>query len=107
MFGAEASSHHLCTLERHHNDWWALVPGVLLQVQATSSHNTPTLLPRAAQTHTEEACGERQEAFESDEKTADMFSTAQWCLNAIELLQLAGDAIPNEHPVWNGNEKNK
>jgi hypothetical protein len=27
-------------------------------------------------------------------------ATAQWCLNAIELLQLAGDAIPEHHPVW-------
>ncbi|KAI9450653.1 hypothetical protein F5148DRAFT_986907 [Russula earlei] len=26
--------------------------------------------------------------------------TAQWCLNAIELLQLAGDAIPEHNPAW-------
>lgn len=27
-------------------------------------------------------------------------STAQWCLNAIELLQLAGDSIPVHNTVW-------
>jgi hypothetical protein len=27
-------------------------------------------------------------------------NTAQWCLNAIQLLQLVGDHIPNEHPFW-------
>lgn len=26
--------------------------------------------------------------------------TAQWCLNAIELLQLAGDAMPEHNAVW-------
>ncbi|WP_297091787.1 hypothetical protein [uncultured Draconibacterium sp.] len=26
--------------------------------------------------------------------------TAQWCLNAIELLELIGDQIPDEHPVF-------
>src|SRR5690606_18464752 len=28
-------------------------------------------------------------------------NTAQWCLNAIELLELVGDEIPNEHPRFN------
>ena len=28
--------------------------------------------------------------------------TAQWCLNAIELLELAGDTIPQNHPLWGG-----
>lgn len=27
-------------------------------------------------------------------------STAQWCLNAIELLQLAGDAMPENYAAW-------
>lgn len=27
--------------------------------------------------------------------------TAQWCLNAIQLLELVGEAIPEEHPLWN------
>jgi hypothetical protein len=27
-------------------------------------------------------------------------STAQWCLNAIELLQMAGDAIPESNSAW-------
>jgi hypothetical protein len=27
-------------------------------------------------------------------------STSQWCLNAIELLQLAGDKIPEHNPAW-------
>lgn len=27
-------------------------------------------------------------------------STAQWCLNAIELLQLAGEAMPEHNAVW-------
>ncbi len=64
MFGAEAAWHHLCTFERHHSDRWPLVPGVLLQVQTSFAHHTPTLLPRAAQTHTEVACGEREEECE-------------------------------------------
>lgn len=28
-------------------------------------------------------------------------NTAQWCLNAIELLELVGDEIPDEHPRFN------
>ncbi|MGF7137825.1 exo-rhamnogalacturonan lyase family protein [Roseimarinus sediminis] len=28
-------------------------------------------------------------------------STAQWCLNAIQLLELIGDEIPDEHPRFN------
>jgi hypothetical protein len=27
-------------------------------------------------------------------------STSQWCLNAIELLQLAGDKLPEHNPAW-------
>ena len=27
-------------------------------------------------------------------------NTAQWCLNAIQLLQMVGDKIPAEHPFW-------
>jgi hypothetical protein len=27
-------------------------------------------------------------------------STAQWCLNAIELLELVGDQIPEDHPLF-------
>jgi hypothetical protein len=27
-------------------------------------------------------------------------STSQWCLNAIQLLQLAGDAMPEHNVVW-------
>jgi hypothetical protein len=27
-------------------------------------------------------------------------NTAQWCLNAIQLLELVGDKIPAEHPFW-------
>ena len=31
--------------------------------------------------------------------------TAQWCLNAIELLELVGDQIPEDHPRFsNKNE---
>lgn len=26
--------------------------------------------------------------------------TAQWCLNAIQLLELVGDKIPEQHPLW-------
>jgi len=26
--------------------------------------------------------------------------TAQWCLNAIELLELIGDEIPDDHAVF-------
>ncbi|HEY4335703.1 MAG TPA: DUF6250 domain-containing protein, partial [Puia sp.] len=29
--------------------------------------------------------------------------TAQWCLNAIELLQLVGGSIPEHNPLWDGN----
>ncbi len=28
--------------------------------------------------------------------------TAQWCLNAIELLELVGDQIPEDHPLFSG-----
>lgn len=28
-------------------------------------------------------------------------NTAQWCLNAIELLELVADEIPDEHPRFN------
>jgi hypothetical protein len=28
-------------------------------------------------------------------------NTAQWCLNAIELLELVGDKLPENHPVFN------
>lgn len=28
-------------------------------------------------------------------------TTAQWCLNAIELLELAGDKMPEQNPLWN------
>jgi hypothetical protein len=27
-------------------------------------------------------------------------NTAQWCLNAIQLLELVGDKLPQEHPFW-------
>ena len=27
-------------------------------------------------------------------------NTAQWCLNAIQLLEMAGDKMPAEHPFW-------
>ena len=27
-------------------------------------------------------------------------NTAQWCLNAIQLLEMAGDKMPEEHPFW-------
>lgn len=29
-------------------------------------------------------------------------STAQWCLNAIELLEFVGDKMPAQHPLWSG-----
>ena len=28
-------------------------------------------------------------------------NTAQWCLNAIQLLELVGDNLPEQHPFWN------
>ena len=28
-------------------------------------------------------------------------NTAQWCLNAIQLLELVGDKLPDKHPFWN------
>ncbi len=28
-------------------------------------------------------------------------NTAQWCLNAIQLLELVGDKMPEQHPFWN------
>ncbi|HKH59364.1 MAG TPA: hypothetical protein VKA49_00965, partial [Flavitalea sp.] len=28
-------------------------------------------------------------------------NTAQWCLNAIQLLELVGDKLPKQHPFWN------
>ena len=31
-------------------------------------------------------------------------NTAQWCLNAIELLELVGDKLPEQHPFWNANK---
>jgi len=35
-------------------------------------------------------------------------NTAQWCLNAIELLELAGDKMPEQNPLWNtGNNLKK
>ena len=27
-------------------------------------------------------------------------STAQWCLNAIQLLEMIGDKLPEKHPLW-------
>ena len=30
-------------------------------------------------------------------------ATAQWSLNAIELLELAGDRMPKDSPLWDGN----
>lgn len=30
-------------------------------------------------------------------------NTAQWCLNAIELLEMIGDSLPEEHPLWEKN----
>ena len=27
-------------------------------------------------------------------------NTAQWCLNAIQLLELVGDKLPEQHPFW-------
>jgi len=32
---------------------------------------------------------------------ANTNNTAQWCLNAIELLEMIGDKIPADHPFWN------
>ena len=29
-------------------------------------------------------------------------NTAQWCLNAIELLELVGDQIPEDHILFSG-----
>lgn len=29
-------------------------------------------------------------------------STSQWCLNAIEILEMIGDKIPDQNPLWNG-----
>jgi hypothetical protein len=29
-------------------------------------------------------------------------STAQWCLNAIQLLELIGDKMPQQHALWSG-----
>lgn len=29
-------------------------------------------------------------------------STSQWCLNAIEILEMVGDKIPAQSPLWNG-----
>lgn len=31
-------------------------------------------------------------------------STAQWCLNAMELLELAGDQLPTHSPLWDGGD---
>lgn len=31
-------------------------------------------------------------------------NTAQWSLNAIQLLELVGDKMPAEHPLWSGEE---
>ena len=27
-------------------------------------------------------------------------NTAQWCLNAIQLLEMVGDQLPEKHPFW-------
>jgi len=61
VFGAQAARRHLRAVERYHGDRGPPVPGLLVEVQASSSHDTPALLPRAAHTHTEEACGEEEE----------------------------------------------
>ena len=34
-------------------------------------------------------------------RTIGTNGTAQWCLNAIELLELIGDEIPENNPLWN------
>ena len=34
-------------------------------------------------------------------------STAQWCLNAIQLLSLIGDKMPAEHPLWSATSDKK
>ena len=39
-----------------------------------------------------------QPIFES--RSANTNNTAQWCLNAIELLQLAGDQLPKDSPAF-------
>jgi YetA-like protein len=31
-------------------------------------------------------------------------NTAQWCLNAIQLLEMVGDKIPEKHPFWANKE---
>ncbi len=31
-------------------------------------------------------------------------NTAQWCLNAIQLLELVGDQMPVQHPLWDAQE---
>jgi hypothetical protein len=35
-------------------------------------------------------------------RNASTNATSQWCLNAIELLQLVGDQIPADDPRWSG-----
>ncbi len=30
-------------------------------------------------------------------------NTAQWCLNAIQLLEMVGDQLPGQHPFWDVN----
>jgi hypothetical protein len=32
--------------------------------------------------------------------TTSTNETAQWCLNAIQVLELIGDKIPEDHPLW-------
>ncbi|SDJ90280.1 hypothetical protein SAMN05421823_101376 [Catalinimonas alkaloidigena] len=34
-------------------------------------------------------------------------NTAQWCLNAIELLELVGDQLPEQHPLWRDADRTK
>lgn len=99
VFGKEA------TVGQSNNNWYSRLPAYLYMIK-----NDPEYADRAwkwflnstrqDQFVTMEISGNSAYKIIEEAPGISTNSTAQWCLNAIEVLEMAGDRLPEKHVLW-------
>ena len=103
-FGKEA------TVGQANNNWYSRLPAYLYRtkndpIYAERAWNWFLNSTRATQFETKTLSGDIVFKPLDEAPGISTNTTAQWCLNAIEILEMAGDRIPENHPLWNQSSK--
>jgi len=103
-FGKEA------TVGQANNNWYSRLPAYLYStkkdpIYAERAWNWFLNSTRATQFETRTLSGDMVFKTLDEAPGISTNTTAQWCLNAIEILEMAGDKIPENHPLWSQSSK--